>query len=186
MLSCWLSCCEVISFQASLPSSKPPQCASRGLALHTCSWDCENSFTAERFPFVLSLIRYVPGLSRLRLHFFFCRLSSPISPGHFFPCSHSLDSVRKYPIGISDYREIVEDGYFHWDRTMFVKEFYTDSGEVLSSCPHPLFPLPLSFQHSSPPLFLICLTYPTDCSDPASSSLGKDHHSEHGEVLLRH
>ena len=39
--------------------------------------------------------------------------------------------MRKYPVGISDFKEIVQEGYFHWDRTLFVKEFYEDVGKVL-------------------------------------------------------
>ena len=59
--------------------------------------------------------------------------SSPVP----VPCSHESDSVRKYPVGISDFKEIVQEGYFHWDRTPFVKEFYEDAGEVLG----PILPI---------------------------------------------
>lgn len=37
---------------------------------------------------------------------------------------------RKYPIGISDWKEIKQENYFYWDRTKFVKEFYEDPGKV--------------------------------------------------------
>ena len=53
----------------------------------------------------------------------------------------SPDPVRKYPVGVSDYQKIVQDGYFYWDRTLFLKEFYDDVGEVeFSSFSHPSLP----------------------------------------------
>ena len=42
-----------------------------------------------------------------------------------------IPSAHKYPVGVSDYRELVEDGYFHWDRTLFVKEFFESDAKVL-------------------------------------------------------
>ena len=80
--------------------------------------------------------RKVPALA----HFF-------LSPSPF-PCSLSSqllaspDPVRKYPVGISDYKEIVQDGYFYWDRTLFLKEFYDDVGEVAPSL-HSTLPIVL-------------------------------------------
>ena len=76
--------------------------------------------------------------------------------------------MRKYPVGVSDYQKIVQDGYFYWDRTLFLKEFYDDVGEV-------------EFSSLLPPFLT-----PTDPADSASSSLGKDYYGEYGELLLRH
>jgi len=52
----------------------------------------------------------------------------------FYRHTHTIDPrrivPRKYPIGISDWKKIREEGYFFWDRKKFIKEFYEDLGEV--------------------------------------------------------
>jgi len=44
--------------------------------------------------------------------------------------NHGEETHRKYPIGISDWKEIKQENYFFWDRTKFVKQFYEDPGKV--------------------------------------------------------
>jgi hypothetical protein len=42
----------------------------------------------------------------------------------------SSKGLTKYPIGLSDWKKIKTENYFYWDRTLFMKEFYQDPGEV--------------------------------------------------------
>ncbi|MEA3315900.1 MAG: AAA family ATPase, partial [Campylobacterota bacterium] len=38
---------------------------------------------------------------------------------------------QKLPIGKSDYKSIIEDGYYYIDKTMGIKELMDASGEVI-------------------------------------------------------
>jgi len=39
--------------------------------------------------------------------------------------------MKKLPIGISDYKKLIENDYYYVDKTLFIKEFWEESGEVI-------------------------------------------------------
>ena len=37
---------------------------------------------------------------------------------------------KRLPIGISDYKEVIQDGYYHADKTLLIKELWEKGGKI--------------------------------------------------------
>ncbi len=72
--------------------------------------------------------------------------------------------MKKLPVGISDFKKIIEEGYHYVDKTLFIKEII-DSGDTIL-----LIPRPRRFGKT---LNLSMLKYFYDCC-PANWSPGSE------------
>lgn len=49
--------------------------------------------------------------------------------------------MKKVPIGVDDFKNLIEDNYYFIDKSMFIKEFWDESKIILTTRPRSLVKL---------------------------------------------